>query len=255
VIPRVHPDAHGQEDEMETTRSNGIDERSVTPRMVFWSALTTSVLALVAFVIAATTPPRTGPFAAPRSLIAYPFAAADRFVPADFIWMYPVLLMVLAYLFLSVCLRERASAGARVWGTFGLCLAVTSFAVLAIAYFSQIYAIQPALVAREAADVVALSQYNPHGFFIALENLGYLAMALSLGAFALTFAGTRLQTATRWTLGLAAVIAVLALVVMSAVYGVGLEYRFEVAIITIDYFALVAGGALIAASSRKTAFA
>ena len=35
-------------------------------------------------------------------------------------------------------------------------------------------------------------------------------------------------------------------------YGIGLEYRFEVAIITIDHFALVLGGAIVAASARRT---
>ena len=236
---------------METTPSNGAEDRSVSPRMLFWSALTTSALALIAFAVAATTPPRTGPFAAPASLLAYPYAAADRFVPGDFIWMYPALLMVLAYLFLSVCLRERASVRVRTWATFGLSLAITAFTALTIAYFIQIFTIQPALMGHEAADVVALSQYNPHGLFIALENLGYLAMALSLGAFAWTLGETRLERAARWVLAGAAVLAVLALALMSFAYGIGLEYRFEVAIITIDYFALILGGALIAASSRR----
>lgn len=240
---------------MENARSE-IDLRAgASRRMLFWSALTTSALALVAFVVAATTPPRTGPFAASGSALAYPYAAADRFVPGDFVWMYPVLLMVLAYLVLSVCLREYAQAGARTWGTLGLSLAVSSVTVLAIAYFVQIYTIQPALVGHEAAGVVALSQYNPHGFFIALESLGYLAMSLSLGAFAFTLGRARLERAARWVLWGAALLSVVTLVLMTSAYGMALEYRFEVAIITIDYFALAVGGALIAASTRKAAFA
>ena len=174
-------------------------------------------------------------------------------MPRDFIWMYLALLMLLAYLVLSVCLNESASARTRTWGSIGLSLAITSFAVLAIDYFVQIYTIQPALLGREAAGVVELSQYNPHGFFIALENLGYLAMALSLGAFAPALGETRLHRAARWVFVGAALLGVLSLVVMSFAFGLGLEYRFEVAIIMIDYLALIIGGALIAAATVRDA--
>lgn len=227
------------------------EERPGSGRLLSWSGLAASVMAIVAFAVAATTPPRTGPFAAPSALIPHPYAEAIQFVPRDFVWMYAALLMILAYLFMSVCLREGASSGARVWGTFGLVLATTAFAALAIAYFVQIYTIQPALLNREAADVVALSQYNPHGLFIALENLGYLAMALSFGAFAPTLGRTRPRTAARWVFAAAAVLAPLALVLMTRAFGMGLEYRFEVAAIMIDYLTLAVGGALIAVPVRK----
>lgn len=235
---------------MRDTRLGDLGTRHHTSRPLFWSSLVTSVLALVAFAVAATTPPRTGPFAAAGTSLSYPFAGADSFVPRDFIWMYLALLAIFAFLVLSVCLHEAASDGRRIWGTLGLSLAVASFTVLMAAYFIQIYTIQPALLAGEAADVVALSQYNPHGLFIALENLGYLAMVLSLGAFAVTLG----KGAVRWVLGGSAVLGALALVLMSFAFGIGIEYRFEVAIITIAYTALFIGGALLAVRSRGAIF-
>lgn len=222
-------------------------------RMLFWSAAATSVLALVAFAVAATTPPRTGPFAAAGTSLAYPFADASRFVPRDFLWMYPVMAMVLAYLVMCVCLQERASDAMRTWGTLALVLAVASFTVLWLDYFVQIFTVQPALLGGEAAGVVALSQYNPHGFFIALEDLGYLMMVASLGIFALTLSETRLDRAASWVFGGASALGVLALALLSLSFGLRLEYRFEVYIIAIDYFALMAGGALVAASARRSA--
>lgn len=221
--------------------------------MLFWSALATSVLAFAAFGIAATTPPRTGPFAATGTALAYPYADAVKFVPGDFVWMYPVMLMVLAYLFTCVCLRERASGNARTWATLGLALAVTGFTALGIDYFVQIYTVQPALLAGEAADVVALSQYNPHGFFIAAENFGYLAMALSLGVFAPTLGGNRTGLAARWIFAAAALLGVFALVAMSFAFGLGIEYRLEVALITIVYLALMLGGLMVTLSTRRSA--
>lgn len=217
-----------------------------------WSAAATSLLALVAFGVAATTPPRTGPFAAPGTSLPYPYEAATQFVPKDFVWMYGVLLMVLAYLLMCVCLHSSASEPTRTWTTFGLALAIAAFTTLGLDYFVQIYTVQPALLAHQAVDVVALSQYNPHGLFIALENFGYLAMALSLGAVAPALGGTRSGVAARWVLAGAATLGVFALIAMSFAFGLGIEYRFEVAIITVDYFGLIIGGALVALSARRS---
>ena len=59
---------------------------SATLRSVgMWSATVTALLAVVAFGVAATTPPRTGPFASPGTAVAYPYSAAARFVPRYFI--------------------------------------------------------------------------------------------------------------------------------------------------------------------------
>ncbi len=218
--------------------------------MTFWSALSTAVLAAVSFAVAVTTPPRTGPFAAPGTAVAYPYAEAARFVPRDFIWMWLGLLMMLAYLVLSVCLSRNAEGVAGLWGTLGLSLAVVSSTVIAIDYFVQLETVQAALVAGEAAGVVAITQYNPHGLFIALENLGFLAMALSFAAFAPSLSASRLERATRWVLVAAAVLGVLAFVGMSLYFGTALEYRFEVTIITIDWFALMVGGAMLAVAFR-----
>ena len=83
------------------------DAAGLVDRTGFWAAILTALLAVASFGMAVTTPPRTGPFAAPGSAIPYPYAAAARFVPHDFVWMYPAVLMMLAFLVLAVCVRER----------------------------------------------------------------------------------------------------------------------------------------------------
>jgi len=47
-------------------------------------------------------------------------------------------------------------------------------------YFVQLTVVQPSLLAGERDGIALLSQYNPHGLFIALEELGYLLISLSL---------------------------------------------------------------------------
>ena len=169
---------------------------SLPDRIGFWAAILTAALAAVSFGVAVTTPPRTGPFAAPGSAIPFPYSAAAQFVPRDFLWMYPALLMMLAFLVLAVCVREHAVADRKVVGTIGLCLAVASFTIIAVDYFIQLRTVQPALLNGEFDGLAIMSQYNPHGVYIALEELGFLAMGLSFAFLALVIGSSRLERVT-----------------------------------------------------------
>lgn len=215
-------------------------------RVGMWSAAALAVLAAVSFGVAATTPPRTGPFAAPGTAIAYPYSAAAQFVPRDFLWMYPALLMMFAFVVVAVCVRERGAAGQRLFGTIGSSLATASFVVIAIDYFIQLRTVQPALVRGEADGLAILSQYNPHGVFIALEELGFLVAGLSFLFLALALGSSRLERATRWVLLVASALVIASFVGMSAAFGLNLEYRFEVTAITFVWLTLLVVGVLLA---------
>ena len=221
-------------------------------RVGFWAATLTAGLAAVSFGVAVTTPPRTGPFAAAESALAYPYSAAAEFVPRDFVWMYPALLMMLAYLVLAVYIRSRASDAHGPFASIGQSLAIVAFVVITIDYFVQLQTIQPGLLRGEGADLVALTQYNPHGVFIALENLGFLVMGFSFLFLGLSLGRERLERATRWVLVVSFALALLAFVGMSLYFGLDLEYRFEVAAITIDWSTLIAAGVLLALVFRRS---
>ncbi len=224
-------------------------DRSVSARgdrFAVWSAAVTSLLAVVSFALAVTTPPRTGPFAQAAVLIKYPYAEASRFVPRDFLWMYPATLMMLAFVVLAACILHRASARLRLFGVIGVCLATVSFTVIAIDYFIQLRTVQVALLRGEASSVVALSQYNPHGVFIALEEAGFLVAAVSFVFLALALASSRLERWARRVFLAAAALTLLTLVGMSVAFGLGVEYRFEVFSIMIVWLTLAAVGALLA---------
>jgi hypothetical protein len=215
-------------------------------RLGFWAAILTSALAAASFGVAATTPPRTGPFAAPGSAIPFPYSAAAQFVPRDFIWMYLGLLMMLAFLVLAACVRERAAAGGKVTGTIGLSLAVVSFTVIAVDYFIQLRTVQPALLRGEVEGLAILSQYNPHGVFIALEELGFLVMGMSFAFLGLSLGSSRLERVTRRVYLVSSAMMVAAFVGMSSYFGFGLEYRFEVTAISIGWLALTISSVLLA---------
>jgi hypothetical protein len=220
-------------------------------RVGMWAAAATAALAAVSFGVAATTPPRTGPFAAPGTVITYPYSTAAQFVPGDFAWMYLAVLMMLAFLVLAVCIRGSAVHDRNVFGTIGLSLASAAFAVIGIDYFIQLRAVQPALLRGELDGLAILSQYNPHGVFIALEEFGFLVMGLSFAFLALALGSSGLERATRWVLLVSSALMVAAFVGMSWYFGFGLEYRFEVAAITIGWLTLMVSGSLLVFVFRR----
>jgi len=216
-----------------------------------WSAAATAALAAVSFGVAATTPPRTGPFAAPGTAIAYPYSTAAQYVPHDFIWMYLALLMMLAFLVLAVCIRERVTDERKVFGTIELCLSAVAFTVIGMDYFIQLRTVQPALLRGELDGLAILSQYNPHGVFIALEELGFLVLGLSFAFLALALGSSGVERVTRWVFLVSSALMVAAFAGMSLYFGFGLEYRFEVAAITIGWFTLMISGVLLVFVFRR----
>ncbi len=233
--------------------AEGVRGGPSTSRAAFWAALLTAVFAAVSLGVAVTTPPRSGPFASSQSPLAYPYAGAARFVPRDFLWMYPALLMMFAFLALAVCLHQRAAPEHRLPATLGLCLATISVGVIAVDYFIQLQTVQPALRNGEGAGLAALTQYNPHGVYVTLENLGFLVMSIALAFLAPALGRSRPERVTRWLYLVCAGLAVLAFVGMSAFYGFALEYRLEVALISLTWLTLVVSGGLLAVAFRRPA--
>jgi hypothetical protein len=209
----------------------------------------------VSLGVAVTTPPRSGPFASPTTAITYPYANAGQFVPRDFLWMYPALLMMFAFLVLAACLRERAVGERRLFGTIGLCLATMSIGIIAVDYFIQLQTVQPALLLGEGDSLAAVSQYNPHGIFITLENLGFLLLSLSFAFFALTLGPSRVERVTRWIYLGCATLAVVAFVGMWMYFGFRLEYFFEVSVISVVWLTLIVSGGLLAVFFRRSTVA
>jgi hypothetical protein len=222
-------------------------------RFASWAAAVMAAAAAVALAIGVTTPPRSGPFCR-GDCITYPFTDAAAFVPRDYLWMYPAALMVLLFVVVVACLHQRATAGSRLFTRVALSLAAISATALLADYFIQLTVVQPSLLKSEFAGLTLLSQYNPHGVFIALEDLGFLVMGLSFLFAAAGLAGrSRLERVARYVFAAGGVLAVVALVVLALIYRSDLEYRYEVAAIVIDWLTLIAGGALLSLLFRREA--
>lgn len=209
-------------------------------------ALFTSVLTLFTFVLAYNTPPLSGPFCRASSCYSYPYLdIASRF-PRDYYWMIPAMVIAIAYLILMLILRNRAEEKKKLFGQLTVIFASMSTAVFLLTFYTQLSVIQPSLLKNEADGISLLTQFNPHGLFIALEELGFLLMVISFLFVGLSItAKTRLE---KWIKGIfigCFALTMISLVIILATMGLDREYYFEVVAYTFTWATLITNGFLM----------
>lgn len=226
-------------------------EASVS-RFGFASAVATSVLTAVTFGVAIFTPPISGPSCV-EDCIGYPYAEIASRFPRDYYWMFPAMLMLIAFVALMVGVAAWSPARSRVYAQAGLVFGVVGAAVLLVNYYVQVTVIQPSVLNGESDGIALLTQYNPHGLFIALEEAGYLLMSLSFVWIMPVFARQdRLERAIRWLFFAGFALAILALALTTVVFGLQREYSFEIAIISVVFLVFIVGGILLALLFRRS---
>ena len=62
----------------------------------------TAVVGVVSLAVAITTPPRSGPYCS-ADCIVFPYTDAAAYVPRDYYWMYPGVLLTLMFVLLAEC--------------------------------------------------------------------------------------------------------------------------------------------------------
>ena len=98
----------------------------------------------------------------------------------------------------------------------------------------------------QTEGIALLTQYNGHGIFIVLEELGFIMMSISFLFLSPIFSmKSRLEKAIRWILIMPFVVNVFAFVFYSISFGLDRDYRFEVAAITINWVVTILVGILI----------
>jgi hypothetical protein len=166
--------------------------------------------------------------------------------------MYPAILLVLAYYVLMGSIHYFAPSDRKLFSHIGLSFALISTATFIIDYFLQVSVIQPSLVLGETDGIALLSQFNAHGIFIVLEEIGFFMMSLSMICMAPVFVGkTRTEKAIRWLFSACFVLTSIAFILYSIFYGIQREYRFEVAAISINWLTLIVSGILLSIVFRR----
>jgi hypothetical protein len=220
-------------------------------RFGFWAALGTAATTLLTAGIAVSTPPLSGPFCK-VGCVGYPYLEVVERFPRDYYWMFPAVPATLFFVAFMLGLKARAVPERRLLAEWAVALAVMAALVLAGDYVVQLAVVQPSLLAGEADGIALVTQYNPHGLFIALEELGYVLMSASLGCMAFALPRTvRLERAVRTLFAGGFFACVAALVGLLAQYGHQREYLFEVAVISIVWLTLIPGAVLMTLVFRR----
>ena len=228
----------------------GISTGSDATRLGFWAAVLT-VLVTAAFAGAGvTTPARSGPFCG-SECVGYPYVDVARFIPGDYLWLVPGILLVPVFVVLTACIHAYASEPRKIYSRIALSFALVYAVVILIDYFVQFAVVVPSLQAGETDGLTLLTQYNPHGLFIALESLGYFAMSTAFLFAAPVFDGGRAERAIRGLFVLGFALAVAAFVWLGML---GHDFvAFEVIVLTINWSVLLASGVLLCVLFRRRA--
>ena len=220
-------------------------------RVGFYAAILTTALTLVTFGLAIIAVPISGANCQ-KGCIEYPYLNTLEQFPRDYLWMPPAILLLLAYIALMTSIHTYAAPHTKAISQIGLSCSIVAASILASDYFVQ-FSVVPASLARgESEGITLLTQYNPHGIFIALEELGYVIMSLSFLFIAPVFdEEDGLEMAVRWIFIAGFALTMIALAVITSRYGLDRQDRFEVAVIAIDWLVLMLNGALVSVVFRR----
>jgi hypothetical protein len=213
-----------------------------------WTAILTAAVTVVFAIVAVPTPARSGPFCT-SACVPAPYIHVAQFVPGDYWWLIPGILLAPIFIGLMASIHSYAAEVNKTFSRIALSFAGTYAVVILINYFVQLTVIVPSLQSGETQDLSLFTQYNPHGFFIALEVLAYLMMSASFLAAAPVFAGGKIELAIRWLFTLCFILAA------AAFAGFWLIKHdlvaVELAVLMINWVALIGGGALLSIVFRR----
>ena len=222
--------------------------RGSATRLGFWTAVLTVAVAAVFAAMAIPTPVRGGPFCV-TGCVTYPYVDVAQFIPGDYLWLVPGILLAPTFVVLMACIHAYAAEARKTYSRIGLSFAVVYAVVILVDYFLQLTVVAPSLQAGETDGLSLFTQYDPHGLFIALEALGYAILTVALLFAAPVFTGGPVERVIRGLFGLSFVLAAVAFVGL-ALLGHDLV-AFEVTVLTITWIVLIASGVLLSVVFRR----
>lgn len=212
-------------------------------RLASLSSYGLAFITLITFAFAITAVPISGANA-PNGGILYPYLETIGQYPKDYIWQYLALVMICVYLINVIMIKAIVNREKQVYMQVASSFAIIAAVTLLINYFVQVNVVPISLMSQKYEGIALLTQYNPHGIFIALEELGYIMMVISFGFLIPVFRGKYTNVIAVVYL-LAVLTAIAGLIFISLQYGLNKMDRFEVIIISITWLVLVINGILI----------
>ena len=214
-------------------------------RTGFYSSIILTVITLITFGAAMTAIPPSGPYC-PGNCMEYPFIDSLAYYPRDYYWMYIAIFQIVTFLIFTISIYFIAPPEKKIFSFIGIAFSMTASTILLADYFIQFAVVPISFMKGEIGGIALISQYNGHGIFIALEELGFFVMSLSLLFISPAFSRRiRLERAIHWILRLPVALTILTFIFYSFKYGTDRSYRFEVVAITINWLTLIVIGILV----------
>lgn len=228
------------EDELETDNKN-----IITLQVGLYSSFFLPILTIITFGFALIAVPPAGPYC-PGNCMSYPYPDIFSYYPRDYYWMYLAVFQLCAFLIFIIANHFVAPVERKIYSFISVAFALISTTILLTDYFLQFSVVPISVMKGQTEGIALLTQYNGHGIFIALEELGFTMMGIAFIFLAPVFSmKSRLEKAIRWILIMPFVVNVFAFVFYSISFGLDRDYRFEVATITINWLTTILVGILI----------
>ena len=184
--------------------------------------------------------------------VTSPYTDVAAFVPRDYLWLYPAVALQMVFVLVVAVLAGRSLTERPAQAVAAMGFAVLGAGLLVADYGLQLFVVQPSLLAGESEGLSLLSQYNPHGVFIGLENLGYAALAVAFVFLGVVLVGpSSLVRVARWVFLGGGVLTWVALAGLAVGYRADLQYRFELAAISVYWLVVILTGGLLAVSFHR----
>jgi len=215
-------------------------------RFGYYSSILLAVFTFIAFGLGMMAVPPAGPYC-PGDCFGYPYLDSLSHFPKDYYWMYFAVFQIIIYVVFMISVHFIAPPDKKINSFTGVSFGLIAAVVLLSDYFVQFAVVPISLIKGEEEGIALLTQYNGHGTFIALEELGYVMMSLSFLFIAAVFSRqSGLGRILRWILIIPILLIILFFIFYSIRYGIDRSYRFEVAAIGVNWFALIIVGILAA---------
>jgi len=211
----------------------------------YYAALALAVITVITFALGIMAVPISGANA-PGGGLPYPYLDTLQQFPQDYFWMIGAMLLLLTYVVLMVSINSIVDEGKKLISRLGVLFSVMASVILLLNYFIQVSVVPVSLAHNETAGITLITQYNPHGIFIAVEELGYILMSISFLFLAFVFDGQgRLEAWIKWIFMVSFVLTAGAFLLILAVFGIERQDRFEVIVISINWLVLIINGILL----------
>ncbi|MBN2444112.1 MAG: hypothetical protein JXJ04_22300 [Spirochaetales bacterium] len=234
---------------MNHKETNVITTEGNVLKLAFLSSYGLSIITFITFVFAMIAVPISGAHA-PDGGISYPYLDTIKQYPGDYIWQYVAMFMICLYVINITILSTIVTREKQIYMKISHIFAIITTVTLLINYFVHVSVVPISLMNQEYEGISLFTQYNPHGLFIALEELGYIMMVISFG-FLIPVFRRKKRNSISIIYFIAVIISIVSFIIISIIYGLDRQDRYEVIIISITWLVLIINGILIGNKVRK----